>query len=81
MPSALGELIEQEDPVVGQRSLARQRHLAAADQVHIRDSVMGARHGRIVTTGVQAPVRPATRRIRGVDGLQKIIPGRVVVRH
>jgi hypothetical protein len=32
MPSALGEFIEEEDTIVGQRHLARHVHLAAADQ-------------------------------------------------
>jgi hypothetical protein len=40
----------------------------------------GARHGRVVTTAVRAPVRPATRG-RGVipKGSASGIPGRIVV--
>src|SRR5688500_13063900 len=41
MPLALGELIQKQHAMVGQRHLARQRHLAAADQAHVRHGVMG----------------------------------------
>jgi hypothetical protein len=39
--AALGQLIQEEHAVVGPRPLARQRHVASADQPHIRDGVMG----------------------------------------
>jgi hypothetical protein len=39
MPVALRQLIQQEDAVVGQGDLARQRHRPAADQAGIRDGV------------------------------------------
>jgi hypothetical protein len=35
MPLALGELIKEQDTVVGSRPLPRRGHLAAADQPHI----------------------------------------------
>jgi hypothetical protein len=35
--------------------------LAPTDQPHIRDGMVGARHGRAVTTEVRPPVRLATR--------------------
>jgi hypothetical protein len=47
--------------MVGQRPLARQRPVAAADQPHVRDRVMGARHGRVVTRAARSPVRAAMR--------------------
>ena len=40
MAFALRELIEEEDAMVGQRHLAGHRHVAPADQPHIRDGVM-----------------------------------------
>ena len=39
------QLIEEEHAMVGQRHFARQRHMAAADQSHIRDGVMGGAKG------------------------------------
>jgi hypothetical protein len=40
VPPELGERIEAAHPVVRQRHLARQRHVAAADQADIRDRVV-----------------------------------------
>jgi hypothetical protein len=37
---AVGQLVQGQHAVVGQRPLARQRHVAAADQPHIRKGVM-----------------------------------------
>jgi hypothetical protein len=39
--SELGQLIEQEHALVGERHLARHRYVAPADQPDIRDGVMG----------------------------------------
>jgi hypothetical protein len=61
MAAELGQFIQAEHAVMGQRHLARHRHVAPADQPHIGDGVMGARHGRVVTSVVRSPVRPATR--------------------
>jgi hypothetical protein len=41
MTAALGQFIQEEHAMVGQRHLARHRHVAAADQPDIRDGVMG----------------------------------------
>jgi hypothetical protein len=72
--------IQNEDAMVRPRHLAWQRYLAAADQPRIRDGVMGARHGRVVTTVVRAPVRPATRCIRVVSRASaRRIAGNIVV--
>ncbi len=66
--------------MVGQRHLARHRHLAAADQPHSRDRLVGARHGRVVTNAVRPPVRPATLWMRVVSRTSaRGIAGRMVV--
>jgi hypothetical protein len=59
--AALRQFIQEEHAVVCQRHVARPRHLSAADQPHIREGVMGARKGRVVTNAVRSPVRPAMR--------------------
>jgi hypothetical protein len=62
MAAALGELIQKAHAIVRQRHLPRQRHVPPpADQSCIREGVVGARHGRVVTSAVRSPVRPATR--------------------
>jgi hypothetical protein len=53
--------IEHPSRAVAARPLARHRHVAATDQPHVRDGVMGGANGRVVTNVVRAPVRPATR--------------------
>jgi hypothetical protein len=53
--------------VVGQRHLARQRHVAPATPPRVRDGMGGARHGRAVTHAVRSPVRPAMRGMRVVS--------------
>jgi hypothetical protein len=81
MTAELGPFIQEEDAVVGQRHVARHRHGAPADQPDIRDGVMGARHGRVVTKAVRSPVRPATRWMRVVSmALARVIAGRMVMR-
>jgi hypothetical protein len=42
MAAKLGQFIQEEHAIVRQRHLARPRHVAAADQPHIRGAVMGA---------------------------------------
>jgi hypothetical protein len=61
MTVELRQFIQEEDAVVRQRHVPRPRHVAPADQPDIRDGVLGARHGRVVTNAVRSPVRPATR--------------------
>jgi hypothetical protein len=52
----------------------------STDQPRIRDGVMGARHGRIVTHAVRSPARPATRWMRVVSlASSRVIAGRMVV--
>jgi hypothetical protein len=41
MPSEFGEFVEAEDAMMGQRHLARHGHLAAADQSHIGNGLVG----------------------------------------
>jgi hypothetical protein len=41
MAAELGQFIQEEDAVVGQRHFARQRHLAAPDQPHLGDGERG----------------------------------------
>jgi hypothetical protein len=67
--------------MVGQRHLARHRHVTPTDQSRIRDGLVGgARHGRVVTTAVRAPVRPATLWIPVVSiASARRIAGRMVV--
>jgi hypothetical protein len=57
----LWQLIEKQHAMVRQRHLTRQGHLAAPDQADVRDGVVRARKGRVVTKAVRSPVRPATR--------------------
>jgi hypothetical protein len=72
--------IQQEHPMVRQRDFARPWHLAAPDQPHIGDGVVGARNGRVVTKAVRSPVRPATRWMRVVSRASgRVISGRMVV--
>jgi hypothetical protein len=59
MAAALGQLIQEGDAVVGQRHVARHRHMAATDQPDVRDGVMGGatragRHQRRARTGRMA---------------------------
>jgi hypothetical protein len=66
--------------MVGERHLPRHRHVAPADHPRIRNGVVGARHGRVVTMAVRAPVRPTTRWMRVVSRASaRVIAGRMVV--
>jgi hypothetical protein len=56
MATALGEFIQEEHAIVGQRHFAWHRHVAPADQPDIRDGVMGGatragRHQRGAVAG------------------------------
>jgi hypothetical protein len=55
-----GQFIQEEHTVVGQRHLARHRHLAPANLPHLRDRVMGAATLTVVANAVLSPVRPPT---------------------
>ena len=59
MSFELGEFIEEEDSMAGQRDLARYRELTAADEPHIGDGLVGARHGCAVTKAVRRPASAA----------------------
>jgi hypothetical protein len=64
--SALREFIEKEHAMVRQRHVARHRHLPPPIRPTSEIVCWGPRHGRVVTTAVRAPVRPATRWMRVV---------------
>ena len=81
MAAALGPCIQAEHAIVGQRHLAGHRHVTAADQPRLREGLVGARHGRVVTKAVRSPVRPATPWMRVVSMVSiKVMAGRLVVR-
>ena len=68
--AALGPFIQAEDAVVGQRYVARQRHVAPADRPDIRDRLMRSatrpgRHHRGAVTGEPSDAMEA----RGLDGV------------
>jgi hypothetical protein len=66
-------------PMAHRQLRTRPRHLAA-DQADVRDGVVGARKGRVVTTAVRLPVRLATRWMRVVSRASgRVIAGRMVV--
>ncbi len=80
MAAELGELIQEEHAIVGQRHFARHGDLAPTDQPRIRDGMEGARQGPVVTKAVRSPVRPATRCMRVVSmASARVIAGRMVV--
>jgi hypothetical protein len=77
---ALGPFIQKEHAVVRQRHVFGHRHLSAADQPHVRNGVVRARKGRVVTNAVRLPVRPATRWMRVVSMASgMVISGGMVV--
>jgi hypothetical protein len=79
--SAPRDDIEAEGAVARQRPLARPAHVAPTDRAQVGDRMVGARHGRVVTTAVRSPVRPATRWMRVVSSTSvSVIAGRIVVR-
>jgi hypothetical protein len=61
MAAELGQFIQEEHAIVGQRHFSWHRHVASADQPRLRDGVVGTRHGRVVTHAVRSPVRSETR--------------------
>jgi hypothetical protein len=69
IPLELGKLIEEEDAVVGQRHLAPQGHLAAADTPHIGNGLVGSAKGSHGDKG-GAPPRKAADAMEagGLDG-------------
>jgi hypothetical protein len=80
MAVELWRFIQADHPMVRQRHVTRQRHVAPGDPPRIRDGVLGARHGRVVTKVVRSPVRPATLWMRVVSmASARVIAGRMVV--
>jgi hypothetical protein len=70
MAAELGQFIQEEHAIVGQRHLTRHRHLVPADQPRIRNGMMGGatrarRHQRGAGTGETDDAADA----RGLDGL------------
>ena len=78
MAARLGPFVQEEGAVVGQRHVARQRHLAPADQPRIRDGMMGGgtragcdrrgavageAHDTVEVRGLRASVSGITRRM------------------
>jgi hypothetical protein len=61
MAAALGQLIQEEHPVVRERHLARHRHVAPADPPRVGMVWWGVWNGRAVTNAVRPPVSPAMR--------------------
>jgi hypothetical protein len=53
MMATLGQFIQEEDAVVGERHVAWHRHVAPADQPDIRDGVMRGATRRVVTNAVR----------------------------
>jgi len=75
----LRQFIEKENPMVRQRHVARQRHLAAPDQPHIRDRVMrGAIRARGDDGGAVAGALDDARDARGLHGFAQGYGRRVV---
>jgi hypothetical protein len=80
MAAALGPCIQEEHAMVGQRHVARHRHMAPADQPRIRDGIVGRAKQGVVTHAVRLPGRPATLWIRIVSmASARVIAGRMVV--
>ena len=80
LTAELRPFIQEEDAVVGQRHVARHRHVTPTDQPDVREGMLGGRHGRVVTTAVRSPVRPATRWMRVVSRASaRVMAGKIVV--
>ena len=80
LTAELRPFIQEEDAVVGQRHVARHRHVTPTDQPDVREGMLGGRHGRVVTTAVRPPVRPATRWMRVVSRASaRVMAGKIVV--
>jgi hypothetical protein len=75
----LRPFIQKKDAVVRQRHVARQRHLAPADQPDIRDGVMRGttRMGRDQGGAVAGAAGDAVE-VRGLDGLGQVMLGRIM---
>jgi hypothetical protein len=72
MAAELGQFIQEEDAVVGQRHLARPRHVAPADLPDIGDGVMGgATRARGDHRGPRAGAAGATVEARRFDGFRE----------
>jgi hypothetical protein len=74
------QFIQKQHAMMRQRHFPGRRYVAAADQPHIRDGVMGARPERVVTKAVRALVRPATRWMQVVSRASgSVMASRMVV--
>jgi hypothetical protein len=76
---ALQPCIQQVHAMVRPRHLARHRDLPAPEQPHIGGRMVWARNGRVVTTAVRAPVRPATMCISGPGTSRMLRPYQVIL--
>ena len=80
MAAELGEFIQQEHAMVGQRHLAGIGTWPPPISPASEMVWWGARNGRVVTNAVRPPVRPATRWMRVVSRASaRVIAGRMVV--
>ena len=80
MAAELGQFIQEQHAVVGQRHLARHGHVAPPISPASEMVWWGARNGRVVTNAVRSPVRPATLWMRVVSmASARVIAGRMVV--
>jgi hypothetical protein len=67
MAAELGQFIQEKHAIVGQRHVARHRHVAPPISPASEIVWWGARNGRVVTNAVRSPVSPATRWMRVVS--------------
>ena len=81
MAAELGQFIQEEHAMVGQRHFTRHRHVAPADQPRIRDGMVRRATVRVVTNAVRLPLSPPTLSIRVVSmASARVIAGRMVVK-
>ena len=65
---------------MGERHVARRRHVAATDEADVGDGVVRRPEGTTVATAARAPMRPATRWMHVVSRASaRVIAGKMVV--
>jgi hypothetical protein len=65
---------------MGERHVARHRHVAATDEANVGDGVVRRPEGTTVATAARAPMRPATRWMHVVSRASvRLTAGRMVV--
>jgi hypothetical protein len=65
---------------MGERHVARHRHVAATDEADVGDGVVRRPEGTTVATAARAPMRPATRWMHVVSRVSvRLTAGRMVV--